>query len=57
MSLIIYIYIYIYIRNNTRPSTDPCGTPDVTQQGEDCLPSMITFCVRFVRNDCSHCSN
>ena len=37
----------MYSRNSTGPSTDPCGTPDVTLQGEDCLPSTHELLVDY----------
>ena len=29
------------------PTTDPCGTPEVTGHGDDRSPSTITACVRL----------
>ena len=48
---------FIYIKNNTGPIADPYGTPDVTRQGKEWLPSIVTFWVRSVRKDCAmHCN-
>ena len=39
----------MYVRNNSRPSTDPCGTPEVTGEEVDVAPSQMTVWTLFVR--------
>ena len=36
-------------KNNNGPSTVPWGTPDVTDAGDDKVPSSVTCCVLSVR--------
>ena len=38
-----------YRINRMGPRTVPCGTPDNTLAGSECLPFMVTVCHRFVR--------
>ena len=39
----------MYVRNNSGPSTDPCGTPEVTGEEVDVAPSQMTVWTLFVR--------
>lgn len=41
----------MYVKNNNGPSTDPCGTPEVTGEGGDVAPSQMTVWTLLVRND------
>lgn len=47
---------FTYNKNNHGPKTMPCGTPDVSMNGLDRLPSQITDWMRPVRNDSNHLS-
>ena len=40
---------FICMRNNNRPKTVPCGTPDRTLHGSDLLPSTTTICSRVFK--------
>ena len=42
---------FIYRRNSNGPNTVPCGTPDVTGEYSDFVPSHTTSWRRFVRKD------
>ena len=36
----------MYVKNSRGPSTEPCGTPEITGAGKDDLPFTTTFCAR-----------
>lgn len=44
----------MYNKNNTGPRIDPCGTPDLTTQNADMLPSILTKCWRLARKSSTH---
>jgi len=46
----------IYTRNSVGPKTVPCGTPEVTSQGDEYVPSINTCCDLLCRKDVIHCS-
>ena len=37
------------VKNNSGPSTDPCGTPEVTGEEVDIAPSQMTVLILLVR--------
>ena len=39
----------MYVRNNSGPSTDPCGTPEVNGEEVDVAPSQLTVWALLVR--------
>ena len=41
----------MYVRNNSGPSTDPCGTPEVNGEEVDVAPSQLTVWALLVRKD------
>ena len=41
----------MYVRNNNGPSTDPCGTPEVTGEEGDAALSQMTVWTLLVRKD------
>ena len=41
----------MYVRNNSGPSTDPCGTPEVTGEEVDVAPSQMTVWILLVRKE------
>ena len=41
----------MYVKNNSEPSTDPCGTPEVTGEEVDVAPSQMTVWTLLVRKD------
>ena len=45
---------FIYTRNNAGPSTEPCGTPDVTGMDSEVSPLTTTTCVRLARKSVIH---
>ena len=41
----------MYVRNNNGPSTDPCGTPEVTGEEGDVVSSQMMVWILLVRRD------
>ena len=40
---------FMYSKKKSGPSIDPCGTPDVTGNQLDVVPSHLTLCFLFVK--------
>ena len=45
---------FINIRNNNGPRTDPCGTPWLTEEEEEVIPSLTVIWFLSLRYDLSH---
>ena len=45
---------FMYVRNKQGPSTEPCGTPDLTLMWSDWLPSTTTACFRSCKKFSIH---
>ena len=45
---------FIYNINSTGPKTDPCGTPDVTEDHLEDFPFNVTLCFLFVKKSLIH---
>ena len=44
----------MYSRIKTGRRVDPCGTSEVTSQGDEDTPLTTTLCIRLLKNDVIH---
>jgi len=49
--LILLVKLLIYSKNRVGPSTDPCGTPEVSAHKEEDTLLITTFCCHLCKND------